>query len=479
MKNGPTIGLLLLGLLLTVGSLIRVVVSGISYADEHKQETDLTSTTPTSSTKKILYWKDPDGLNLYSSEPKKMPDGRDYIAVFEDEEKEMEGKNTTSVKEIASNRKILYYRNPMGLADTSPIPKKDWMGMDYIPVYEGDEQNSSRIKISLDKVQRTGVRSVTVEKKHLERVIRAPGVAKPDERSLYTATLRTDGFIEKLYVNETGRHIEVGEPMFRVYSPQMVAVQVDYRIANAPDRSIDERGAEQRLKNLGMPETVLEELRRTRTPIISFDWPSPVSGIVTRKNVVEGQMVKAGEEIFRIVDLSTIWVIADVPEQDVDLIKVGQEALLKFRAFPDEVFKGQVTFILHELDMVTRTGKVRIEVKNLDNRIRHEMFADVEIDVGKDRPESLSIPQSALIDSGNRQVVILDKGDGTFEPQNIVIGERGNNWVSIKEGLSEGDRVVESGNFLIDAESNLNSALSSFNKSSKQKSAIDHTGRTP
>ena len=352
----------------------------------------------------------------------------------------------------------------MGLSDTSLVPKKDWMGMDYIPVYEGDGGNPSQIKINLDKVQRTGVRSVPVEKKHLDRIIRAPGVAKPDERSLFAATLRTDGFIEKLYINETGRHIEVGEPMFRVYSPQMVAVQVDYRIANAPDRSY---------------ETVLEELRRTRTPIISFDWPSPVSGIVTRKNIIEGQMVKAGEEIFRIVDLSTIWVIADVPEQDVDLIKVGQEALLKFRAFPDEIFKGKVTFILHELDMITRTGKVRIEVKNPDTRIRHEMFADVEIDVGKERPETLTIPQSALIDSGNRQVVILDKGDGVFEPKDVIVGERGDQWVAIKEGLSEGERVVESGNFLIDAESNLMSALSSFTKSSKEKSSIDEIGHTP
>lgn len=467
---GSFLGLLLLSSLKT-GSLL--------FLDKLPFSAFLETASAASTHSKILYWKDPEGRPDYSSEPKKTSDGKDYIPVYEEDEKKIEGNEQTSKAHSKNVRKILYYRNPMGLADTSPLPKKDWMGMDYIPVYEGEEEQGSTLKLNLDKVQRSGVRSVLVEKKHLDRIIRAPGVAKPDERTLYTATLRTDGFIEKLYINETGRHVNVGEPMFRVYSPQMVAVQVDYRIANAPDRSYDERGSEQRLKNLGMPETVLEELRRTRTPIISFDWPSPVSGIVTRKNVIEGQMVKAGEEIFRIVDLSTIWVIADVPEQDVDLIKVGQEAQIKFRAFPDEMFEGKITFILHEMDMVTRTGKVRIEVKNPGNRIRHEMFADVAIDVSKDKPEKLVIPLSALIDSGNRQVAIVDKGDGLFEPRDVIIGERGDQFVVIKGGLHERERVVESGNFLIDAESNLKSALSSLTKTSQQKITSDHLEHTP
>jgi Cu(I)/Ag(I) efflux system membrane fusion protein len=267
--------------------------------------------------------------------------------------------------------------------------------------------------------------------------------------------------------------------MFRVYSPQMVAVQVDYRTANAPPNSPEENGALQRLRNLGMPDAVLEELRRTRKPILTFDWPAPVSGVVTVKNLMEGQMVKAGDEMFRLVDLSTIWVIADVPEQDVGLLKVGQTAKIKFRAMPGEVFEGKVTFILHELEMATRTAKARIEVRNAEHRIRHEMFAEVEIDTSGDERDQLVVPVSALIDSGNRQVVIVDKGNGTFEPRDVKTGDRGDGFLVIESGLKAGEQVVVSANFLLDAESNLKAALSSFTADAPTGSTSDHTGHQP
>ena len=427
----------------------------------------------------VLYWRHPDGTPDYSPTATKTADGRDFIPVYENEEKDLAGTKPPPQPAARADRKILYYRNPMGLADTSPTPKKDWMGMDYIPVYEGEEDSGSTIKVSLDKVQRSGVRTVAVERRRLETVIRAPGVAKPNERTFHTATLRTDGFIEKLYVNETGRHVTVGEPMFRIYSPQMVAVQVDYRTANAPPNSPEETGALQRLRNLGMPDAVLDELRRTRKPILTFDWPAPVSGVVTMKNVIEGQMVKAGDEMFRFVDLSTVWVVADVPEQDVGRLKEGQKAKIRFRAFPGEVFEGKVTFILHELEMATRTAKARIEVENPDHRIRHDMFAEVEIDAASDDDNRLVIPNSALIDSGNRQVVIVDQGDGKFEPRDVAIGERGDGFLVIENGLQAGDQVVISANFLLDAESNLKAALSSFTADTPTGSTAAHTGHQP
>lgn len=427
----------------------------------------------------VLYWKHPDGTPDYSPTATKAADGRDFIPVYENEKKDLPGTKPPPQPAARADRKILYYRNPMGLADTSPTPKKDWMGMDYIPVYEGEEDSGSTIKVSLDKVQRSGVRTVAVERRRLQTVIRAPGVAKPNERTFHTATLRTDGFIEKLYVNETGRHVTVGEPMFRIYSPQMVAVQVDYRTANAPPNSPEESGALQRLRNLGMPDAVLDELRRTRKPILTFDWPAPVSGVVTMKNVIEGQMVKAGDEMFRFVDLSTVWVVADVPEQDVGRLKEGQKAKIRFRAFPGEVFEGKVTFILHELEMATRTAKARIEVANPDHRIRHDMFAEVEIDAASDDDNRLVIPNSALIDSGNRQVVIVDKGDGKFEPRDITLGERGDGFLVIEHGLQAGDQVVVSANFLLDAESNLKAALSSFTADTPMGSTAAHTGHQP
>lgn len=411
------------------------------------------------SARKVLYWKDPDGKADFSPSAKKTANGRDYLPVYDEEEPQLPGTKTAAP--ATGKGKLLYYRNPMGLADTSPVPKKDWMGMDYIPVYEGEEQDSSTVKVSLDKVQRAGVRTEPASERVLTRAIRAPGIAKPDERTLRTVSLRADGFIEKLYVDQTGQHVVAGEPMFRVYSPQLVTIQTDYIVAVGGNNR-DQGGALQRLKNFAMPKAALDELQRTRTPVMSIDWPAPVSGVVMSKNIIEGQMARAGDELFRLADLSSIWVIADVAEQDLAQVKVGAPVKLGFRAYPGEAFDGKVTFILHELDAATRTAKVRIEVKNPDHRLKHEMFADVTIDAGADEAPRLAVPLSAVIDSGSRQVVLVEKGEGRFEPRAVKLGMRGNGYAEVLDGVKDGEKVVVAATFLIDAESNLKAALAAF-----------------
>jgi len=427
-----------------------------------------TSLTPqeTTAPRKVLYWKDPDGNADFSPAPKKTADGRDYVPVYDEEEPALAGAAASKPK---GKGKILYYRNPMGLADTSPVPKKDWMGMDYIPVYEGEEQDASTVKVSLDRVQRAGVRTEAAALRVLARPVRAPAIAKPDERTLRTVSLRADGFIDKLIVNATGEHVKAGDPMFVVYSPQVVSVQIDYRSAKgSSDDSRAQIGALQRLRNLGLPESVIEEIKSSPQPKTLITWPAPVTGVVMTKNVVEGQMAKAGEELFRLADLSSIWVIADVAEQDIGLVKLGAPAKLRFRAYPGETFEGKVSFILHELDAATRTAKVRIEVRNPDHRIKHEMFADVEIDAGAGEAPRLTVPVSAVIDSGSRQVVLVDKGEGRFEPRAVKLGLRGEGFVEILDGVKQGENVVVSANFLIDAEANLKAALAGFTAEPKQ-----------
>jgi membrane fusion protein, copper/silver efflux system len=319
----------------------------------------------------------------------------------------------------SSNRMVLYYRNPMGLPDTSPTPKKDGMGMDYIPVYADEAGPDSTVKIPLDRVQRSGVRTEKAEMRRIERHVRAPGIAKPDERSLRVVSLRSDGFIEKLYVNETGRHVQAGEPLFRVYSPQVVSAEVDFRTnaLSGPRGQRDEQSAVQRLKNLDVPSAVIEELRKGSGPVLSFDWPAPVTGYVMEKNIVEGQMAKAGEPLMRLAGLDPMWIVADVPEQDIGLVREGAEASVGFRAFPDRRFAGRVTFVLHELDPRTRTAKVRIEVANPEHAILHEMFADVDILSTSGAEPRLAVPASAIIDTGDRRVVLVDRGEGRFEPR--------------------------------------------------------------
>ena len=365
----------------------------------------------------------------------------------------------TNAAASPGERQVKFYRNPMGLADTSPVPKKDWMGMDYIPVYEGEDAGGSdTVQVSLDKVQRAGVRSEDAQMRALSRPLRVPGVAKPDERTLRVVTLRADAFIEKLYVNQTGQHVKTGEPLVKIYSPQLLRALNDDKARGIGGVISDE----QRLKILDIPENVIEAARKAKQIPSTFDYPSPAGGVVMEKMAVEGMMIKMGEPLYKLADLSSIWVIADVAEQELAQIKIGDPAKISFRALAGETFTGKVTFILHELDAITRTGHVRIEVKNPDHRIKHEMYADVTIESRSGEEPRLTVPSSAVIDSGNRQVVLIDLGDGRFRPSSVTLGLRGDGIVEIRDGLKAGDKVVVSANFLIDAESNLKSALSSF-----------------
>lgn len=439
-------------------------VAGLSASPVFAQEAVNDHSAHTKAERKVLYWKDPDGKPDFSPTPAKTGDGRDYIPVYEDEEKGIAREPSRAEKKEAANkdRKILFYRNPMGLPDTSPTPKKDWMGMDYIPVYEGEDQGGSSVTVSLDKVQRSGVRTEEARMVKLARPVRAPATAKPDERTMRIVSLRADAFIEKLYVNETGQHVTAGEPLFRIYSPQMVTAQVNYQVAARDRTPMGTRGAEQQLQNLEVPPAVLDALRSKGEPVMSIDWPSPVSGVVMEKRVIEGQMARMGDVLFRFADLANIWVIADVSEQDLATITIGDPAKVTFKAIPGQTFEGRVTFVLHELDSATRTGKVRIEIANTDHRIKHEMYAEAEIDAGSGEGERLAVPASAVIDSGSRQVVLVARDEGRFEPRAVKLGVRGDDLVEVREGVSAGEKVVVSANFLIDAESNLKAALSSF-----------------
>lgn len=263
--------------------------------------------------RRVLYWRDPDGKPAYAANPTKTADGRDYVAVMENEEPPLPGdapmvaESALSEPKPSGERKIKFYRNPMGLPDTSPEPKKDWMGMDYIPVYDGeDEDDGSSVKVSLDKIQRAGVKSEPAEMRKLARPVSAPGVAKIDERTLREITLRADAYIEKLYVAEMGKHVKAGEPLFRIYSPEIVKAEVDYKTAlstsagqSRSDAEKDLQGAAMRLENLDVPDSIIQSLRNSKdsTPI-KIDWPSPVSGVVIEKKVIEGQKVEAGAMLY-------------------------------------------------------------------------------------------------------------------------------------------------------------------------------------
>jgi Cu(I)/Ag(I) efflux system membrane fusion protein len=423
--------------------------------------------------RKILYYRDPSGAPYWSAEPKKDADGRDYLPVYEDEEISFEPSGKKPAPMARGPRKILYYRNPMGLPDTSPVPKKDWMGMDYIPVYEGEEQDDGKtVKVSLDKVQRSGVRTEAVEARVVMRPIRSIGTVMHDESRLTVVTTRSDGFVEDLFVSRTGQHVHAGEPLFRVYSADIQRAQIDLLIAMgtsqrgsgvpAPDANRNLEGALQRLRNLAVPESRIREVREKGINPRTIDWPSPATGDVIEKKIINGQRVQAGQELYRIADHTHLWVIADVAEADLSAIKIGTRANVTVRAYAAQPIEGEVTFIYPELRAETRTARVRIEIPNPDGRLKIDMYADVVFHAGAHEEPAIAVPASAVIDSGTRQVVLIAKGEGRFEPRAVKLGRRGDGYVEVLDGITKGEEVVTSATFLIDAESNLRAALQAF-----------------
>jgi Cu(I)/Ag(I) efflux system membrane fusion protein len=217
-------------------------------------------------------------------------------------------------------------------------------------------------------------------------------------------------------------------------------------------------GARRRLLNFGVPEEFIEQIKRDRKVPDTFTWPAPRDGVVLERNAVDGQGFKAGDVLFRIADHSVVWVMADIAEGDIGALQPGQPAKVTTRAHLGRVFTGNVSVVYPHLMKETRTVRVRIELPNPDLALLPDMYADVDIETGTDEPV-VAVPESAVIDSGTRQVVIVDKGDGRFEPRDVKLGRKGDGYVEVTSELQAGESIVVNGNFLIDAESNLQAAL--------------------
>ena len=417
--------------------------------------------------RKVLYFRDPDGKSDFSPMAKMTPDGRAYVAVYEDQEAGFHGSTPPKPK---GSGKVKFYRNPMGLPDTSPVPKKDSMGMDYIPVLEGETEEGDTIQVSPGKIQRSGVESIVIGMSPIARTIRAPGIVTYDERRVSVVAPRFDGFIETVGPVTTGIHVRQGDVLATVFGQELLAQASRLIVeqgwsgnegANLPgskNQAVGAVGARRRLLNMGVPEDYIAQIARDKRVPDTLTIRAPRDGVVLERNVVDGQGFKAGDVAFRIADHSVVWVLADVAEGDLDAIQFGQKVTVVTRARPGRTFTGTVTLITPHLMKETRTARIRIELPNPDLALLPDMYADVEISTGSG-VHVVAVPASAIIDNGAHQVVLLDLGDGRFEPREVKSGRRGDAFVEVMGGVKEGDRVVVNGNFLIDAESNLQSAL--------------------
>jgi Cu(I)/Ag(I) efflux system membrane fusion protein len=407
----------------------------------------------------VVYYRDPDGKPLYSAEPAQTPDGRPYRAVLasEDLDFELPAKGPENAAAPAG-KKIRYYRNPMGLPDVSPTPKKDSMGMDYIAVYEGDDDDGA-VKMTPGKVQRLGVKTEAAALRVVTVPVRAPGTIQLDERRVAVISLRAEAFVDTVENVTTGTMVREGQPLMRLYSPLIAGAAAEFvSILGFKSDAKSVRGVKQRLLNLAAPPSLLEDIERTREVPLTFTWTAPRSGIVLERSVVPGARVMPGDVLFRIADHTVVWAMVDVAERDLGAVAEGQSVTVRARSYPDKTFTGKVALVYPHLMAATRTVRVRIELPNHDMLLLPDMYVEAEIAAGGTEPV-LAVPEDAIIDSGDRRLVIIDKGEGRFDPRPVEIGRRGAGYAEVREGVSEGDLVVTSANFLIDAESNLKSAL--------------------
>ncbi len=348
-------------------------------------------------------------------------------------------------------------------------------------------EEAPQIELSAEQMQRIGVKTVTVSAKPLQKVIRTVGRIETDERSQTTINAKVEGWIEKLYVDYTGRYVKKGEPLADIYSPELLATQQeflntlkwsgrqtgpktqeghDHKAANGlPDTTSDLQkmlakdasailaAARQRLRLWDISDEQIQQIEKTGKPVRTLTLYSPVSGNITQKMAVAGMRVMPGEKLFDVADLSRLWIIADIYEYELAAVRVGQPVSVTLSYFPGWQWSSRIDYIYPVIAAETRTAKVRLTLPNTDGQLKPQMFTNVEIRIGLGK--RLSIPEAAVMDTGKGQVVYVDRGNGIFEPREIRTGLRAEGAVEVLRGLKAGDRVAAAANFLIDSEAQL------------------------
>jgi Cu(I)/Ag(I) efflux system membrane fusion protein len=429
--------------------------------------------------RKILFYRNPMDPTITSPVPMKDSMGMDYVPVYADEAQQAKS---------AGERKILFYRNPMDPTITSPVPMKDSMGMDYVPVYadEAQQAGSSGTDIRIDPsvVQNMNVVSAPVERRDLTREIRTVGYLDYDQQKMVSVTTKYSGFIEKVYANYIGEPVRRGAPLFEIYSPELVqsqeellsAIAYTKRLADAPadarqraDALAD--AARTRLAFWDISDDQIQRLESSGKVQRTLTVTAPASGVLMmRMPGLEGMAVKPGMELFHIADLSTLWLSVEVFEDQLSWLRQGSEAAVSLAYFPGEVFHGRVRFVEPQVEEKTRTVGLRIEVPNPDGRLRAGMYATVRFSPVLAH-DAVVVPSQAVLRTGERNLVVLALGQGRFEPRQVELGPEGDHYIQVLSGLQPGQKVVTSAQFLLDSESNLQAAIQ--NLVAKAKEAPD------
>lgn len=385
--------------------------------------------------------------------------------------------DVSAAKSAQTDRKILYWRAPMDPTEIYDRPGKSKMGMDLVPVYEGEEVAAAGGTITIDPVtvQNMGVRYGKVMQMDFSRTIRTVGEINFNEDRLYDINTKISGWIENLYVNYTGEIVQKGRPLLEIYSPDLVTTQEEYLLALKTQQMVSassfesvRQGGEsllestrKRLLYWDIPPAEIERLEKTGEVRKTMQLRAPAGGMVVERNVVDGAHVKSGEKLFRIADLSSVWVHASLYDYEVPWIQAGQAAEMELSYEPGKTYRGKVAYIYPYLREKARDVHVRLEFNNPDLALKPGMYVNVQLQ-GRIIPDALAVPSEAVIRSGRRNLVFVTREPGKFEPREIHIGEEGgpgNRYLRVLSGLLEGETVVTSAQFMLDSESRLQEAI--------------------
>jgi len=433
-------------------------------------------TTPKGGERKVLYWYDAMSPEHHYDKPGKAPDGMDLVPQYA-EDNASQSASPTSTSEPGGARKILFWYDPMHPAYKSDKPGiAPDCGMQLVPKYAEDETATSKmpagtVTIAPEKQQLIGVRTATVERQSLARTVRTTGQLTSDETKLAHIHVKVNGYIDKGYVDYIGQLVRKGQPLFTLYSPDLVATEEEYLIAKRGAREMGSsqfpdvaqgsqsllHSTRERLKLWDISDEQIKKLDETGEVTKTLTFYSPVSGFVTDRKAFPQTAVTPDMDLYVISDLSTIWVNADVYEYEVPFVKVGQTADMQLSYYAGRTYTGKITYIYPTVDPVSHTVKARIEFPNPNFDLKPQMLANVQLKI--DYGKQIVVPQEAIMDSGDKQYLFVVHDGGVFEPRVIQMGAKLEGNVVVLSGLNAGETIVTSGNFLIDSESRLKSAM--------------------
>lgn len=470
-----SLGIIVLIAVIAIGAIYRGRIAGY-FQHQHSGAT-AAATSGNGAGRKVLFWYDAMNAQHHYDKPGKAPDGMDLVPQYADDGAAGQS-GSASTPASSGERKILYWYDPM-----HPAYKSDKAGiapdcgMQLVPKYADEDAGTKSmaagtVKIDSEKQQLIGVRTSIVVREPLVRSVHTTGQITADETKVEHVHVKISGYIDKVYVDYVGQLVKKGQPLFTVYSPDLVATEEEYLIAKRAEKNLGTsefkevsqggeallRSARQRLKLWDITDEQIKKLDESGEVSRTLTFYSPAVGFVTDRKAFPQTAITPDMDLYQITDLSKVWVNADIYEYEVPFVKVGQTLEIQLSYYAGKTYTGKVTYIYPTVDPATRSVKVRIELANPKYDLKPQMFANVDLKINYG--SQILVPQEAVMDSGDKQYVFLVHDGGVFEPRNIQMGPKLDGKVVVLSGLKPGDTIVTSGNFLVDSESRLKSAMS-------------------